>query len=103
MSVPICATAPEGSVVTAKPEMAQAAAKVINMPIDMVPYTLFIWVRSPSSIAAARDPAADRIVFTSAMNILQIIDVLQSRFSDLGIGSNIGTHVFVFKSFRIQF
>jgi hypothetical protein len=53
--------------------MAQAAAKVMSMPIDMVAYTLFMWVRSPSSIAAARDPVADRIVFTSAMKILQLV------------------------------
>jgi hypothetical protein len=39
-----------------------------------------MWARSPTSISAARVPAADRIVFNSAMIDLQI-DTFPDRFS----------------------
>ena len=60
-----------GSDVVAKPAMAHAANAVISIPTDIVPYTLFICVRRPSSISPTRPAAVLRIVSNSAIINLQ--------------------------------
>ena len=47
---------------TALDILSRKASAVMTIPTDMVPYTLFIWVRRPASICAVRTPAPARAV-----------------------------------------